>query len=62
MLYRLEDQRFIASYWEEGAGKRGVPRKYYRITQAGATGLEKAVEEWDRFSAIVSSILGGIGQ
>lgn len=59
VLYRLEDENFISSYWEEGTGKRGVPRKYYSLTEAGRQALERAVEEWTMFSAIVNKILRG---
>jgi len=58
VLYRLEDNKFIESYWEEGAGKH-VPRKYYRLTEAGLKEMERASQEWRRFSAFVNSFLGG---
>ncbi|WP_040949607.1 PadR family transcriptional regulator [Gorillibacterium massiliense] len=35
VLYRLEDAGNIRSYWEQEGVKRGVPRKYYRITEEG---------------------------
>ena len=35
VLYRLEDAGIIRSYWEQEESKRGVPRKYYRITEEG---------------------------
>src|SRR5262245_44843183 len=33
VLYRLERSRFVAVRWETPA--RGVPRKYYRLTDSG---------------------------
>ncbi|MCL6460059.1 MAG: PadR family transcriptional regulator, partial [Gorillibacterium sp.] len=32
VLYRLEDAGYIMNYWEPESEKRGVRRKYYRIT------------------------------
>lgn len=61
ILYRLEDSKFIASYWQEGQGKR-VPRKYYRLTGSGEAELNRAAQEWRRFSAIVNIFLGEEGQ
>ena len=43
-LKRLETGKFIKSYW--GDESQGGRRKYYKITQAGQTAYEKAVEEW----------------
>ncbi|MGA2141115.1 MAG: helix-turn-helix transcriptional regulator [Brevinematales bacterium] len=47
VLYRLEDNAFISSLWEEGdknMEKRPVPRKYYKITPDGIIELEKLVK------------------
>lgn len=35
ILYRLEDQQVIESYWETDDSKRGKPRKYYKLTKYG---------------------------
>lgn len=53
VLYRLEDSSFIESYWEQGNEKRGVPRKYYKITRKGLKEFEKMVNE---FSLLVSAV------
>lgn len=45
ILYRLEDNHFIESYWEKDSEKRGVPRKYYRIKEQGLEELEKMKQE-----------------
>ncbi|MCH4886328.1 helix-turn-helix transcriptional regulator [Acidaminobacter sp. JC074] len=35
ILYRLEDQGLIESYWKAGDQQRAKPRKYYKITPEG---------------------------
>lgn len=35
ILYRLEDNNLIESYWSESSDTRGKQRKYYRITKQG---------------------------
>ena len=55
VLYRLEDAGLVASRWE--TVERGVPRKYYRITDAGASRLEAWANEWRAFVAAVSRVL-----
>ncbi len=47
VLYRLEDDGFITSLWEEpdrgGIEKRPVPRKYYQITKEGTAELARLI-------------------
>jgi PadR family transcriptional regulator PadR len=38
--------------------ERGVPRKYYRSTEAGRAELERLVAEWEKFTAGVDAVLG----
>ena len=57
VLYRLEDGKFIESYWEQGSEKRSVPRKFYRITSAGSTELSKMINDWRTFTRSVDSII-----
>lgn len=45
ILYRLEDQKWIESYWETQSG-RGKPRKYYRITESGKQRFEDMLEDY----------------
>ncbi len=59
ILYRLEDEGLIESYWEHGLDKRGVPRKYYRVTVRGLRGLDDMLTEWKIFNDSVNSILWG---
>jgi PadR family transcriptional regulator PadR len=56
VLYRLENDGFVESRWE--TLERGVPRKYYRLTQAGTGELEALTQEWQAFSAAVNRLLG----
>lgn len=57
ILYRLEDSKLIQNYWEGEKEKRGVPRKYYRITDEGKLRLSDMKEEWQYFISGVNSIL-----
>jgi PadR family transcriptional regulator PadR len=56
-LHRLERQRLLSSSWTETqAGRR---RKYYRLTRAGQRELAARRDEWTRFAAGVSGVIGG---
>lgn len=55
VLYRLEEAGFVAPRWE--TQERGVPRKYYRITEAGKEELARLEAEWREFAAAVDAIL-----
>ncbi len=55
VLYRLENASFIEPRWE--TLERGVPRKYYRLTQAGAEQLETLVSDWRSFTGAVDRLL-----
>ncbi|MDF2891849.1 MAG: DNA-binding protein [Clostridia bacterium] len=57
ILYRLEDSKLIESYWESGTEKRGVPRKYYRITSDGISQLGDMQREWDIMVQSINSVL-----
>jgi PadR family transcriptional regulator PadR len=57
VLYRLEDQGLIEPEWTQPP--RGVPRKYYRLTAAGAARLRELRSEWDAFTGAVQSLLDG---
>lgn len=58
ILYRLEDNKLIESYWESGSEKRSVPRKYYRLTTDGQSQLQDMQREWQVMVASINSILG----
>lgn len=57
VLYRLEGAGLIEARWE--TQERGVPRKYYRLTQAGAARLDELIQEWRDFTNAVGHILEG---
>ncbi|MEO8504399.1 MAG: PadR family transcriptional regulator [Acidobacteriota bacterium] len=55
-LHRLEHQGWIGAKWADtDAGRRA---KYYSLTRAGRTQLEKETEQWLRLSGAVTSLLG----
>jgi PadR family transcriptional regulator PadR len=55
VLYRLEDAGFIKARWE--TVERGVPRKYYELTETGTEQLQLLVKEWHEFAAAVKRLL-----
>ncbi len=55
VLYRLEREGYVAPRWE--TLDRGVPRKYYRLTEAGAAELEQLVSDWEQFIGTVRRLL-----
>jgi PadR family transcriptional regulator PadR len=55
VLYRLERAAFVTVRWE--TPDRGVPRKYYRLTDAGRDELERLTHEWTTFAKAMSKLL-----
>ena len=55
VLYRLERAGFVAIRWE--TPERGVPRKYYRLTDAGREELARLTEEWTSFARTMAKLL-----
>jgi PadR family transcriptional regulator PadR len=55
VLYRLERAGFVAVRWE--TPQRGVPRKYYRLTEAGQTELARLTHEWNTFANAMAQLL-----
>lgn len=55
VLYRLENAGLMTPEWE--TLERGVPRKYYRITEAGSARLQELIREWQGFTAAVNRLL-----
>ena len=55
VLYRLERGGFVDVRWETPA--RGVPRKYYRLTESGRTELAWLTHEWTSFADAMSKLL-----
>jgi PadR family transcriptional regulator PadR len=56
VLYRLERAGFVAVRWE--TPERGVPRKYYRLTEAGREELGQLKAEWNAFASSMAKLLG----
>jgi PadR family transcriptional regulator PadR len=59
VLYRLERGGFVEVRWETPA--RGVPRKYYRLTDAGRRELSDLTREWTTFAEAMNRLLGQKG-
>jgi PadR family transcriptional regulator, regulatory protein PadR len=55
VLYRLERGGFVAVRWE--TPERGVPRKYYRLTEAGRDELNRLTHEWTTFAKAMHRLL-----
>jgi PadR family transcriptional regulator, regulatory protein PadR len=57
VFYRLEKEGYVEPTWRPR--ERGVPRKYYRLTEAGAKAVEELVAQWQEFTATVDRLLDG---
>jgi len=55
VLYRLERAGFVAVRWE--TPERGVPRKYYRLTDTGREELTRLTHEWTMFAKAMADLL-----
>src|SRR5262245_29410985 len=56
VLYRLEAAGYVTVRWE--TPQRGVPRKYYRLTQTGRAELERMTREWTAFADAMTRLIG----
>jgi PadR family transcriptional regulator PadR len=56
LLRRLEEQGLLESDWQIIDDKR--PRRYYRLSQIGATVFASLTAEWQNQVAILNRILG----
>jgi len=54
-LHRLEQQGWIQSEWHET--ETGREAKFYSLTRAGATQLEKELSQWERLSNAVGLVI-----
>ena len=58
-LHRLQRQKLLKAYWVEAdTSEGGRRRKYYKLTPKGKAALKSKREEWARFAAGVSGVLG----
>lgn len=55
VLYRLERAGTVDVRWE--TLKRGVPRKYYRLTDTGRAELAQLTHEWTTFAEAMARLL-----
>jgi PadR family transcriptional regulator PadR len=55
VLYRLERGGFVTVRWE--TPERGVPRKYYRLTDSGRRELDRLRHEWTTFAGAMTRLL-----
>ena len=55
VLYRLERAGFVDVRWE--TPERGVPRKYYRLTDEGREELARLTHEWTTFAKAMGRLL-----
>ena len=54
-LHRLEKAGWVNGTW--GEAPTGVPRRYYHITIKGEKVLKERLQEWERFSSAVNSVM-----
>ena len=59
ILYRLEDQKIIESYWETVDNRSKKPRKYYKLTKSGKKYFMEMLDVYEEVTSGVKSILGG---
>lgn len=59
VLYRLERAGFVSVRWE--TPQRGVPRKYYQLTDTGRAELVRLTREWTSFAGSMSKLLSAKG-
>lgn len=55
VLYRLERAGYVAVRWE--TPERGVPRKYYQLTDEGRDELRRLRDEWTTFAKAMTRLL-----
>ena len=56
LMRRMQNEDLVTTYLQESAS--GPPRKYYKLTKAGAVALKAQRAEWDAFEIAVAKILG----
>ena len=56
VLYRLERAGLVSVRWE--TPERGVPRKYYQLTETGTGELARLTYEWTAFARAMAKLLG----
>ena len=54
-LHRLEQQGWIKAHWRET--ETGRQAKFYSLTRAGRTQMEKELAQWDRLSTAINLVV-----
>jgi PadR family transcriptional regulator PadR len=57
-LYRLEDRRWIVSFW--GTSENNRKAKYYRLTKAGRQQLTVQTSRWERLVRGIGRVLNPV--
>src|SRR5687768_8334240 len=58
-LYRLEAAGLVRGTWEDAKStRRGPRRRMYRLTPKGRRRFDQARDEFQRFTSVISQILG----
>jgi len=55
LLSRLRRDELVTTFWQES--ESGPPRRYYRLTHAGASALHAFTQDWVRFRDAVDNLL-----
>jgi PadR family transcriptional regulator, regulatory protein PadR len=55
LLTRLRRDELVSTFWRES--EAGPPRRYYRLTDAGARALADFTADWARFRDAVDTLL-----
>jgi len=55
-LHRLEDRRWVSSYW--GASENNRKAKYYRLTATGRRQLVRETNRWRQMSRAIGLVMG----
>ena len=54
LLHRLQKEGYLVAEWQES--EAGPPRKYYRLTEAGAHVLQAMTTDWERLASAVTAL------
>ncbi|MEY4708342.1 MAG: hypothetical protein RJB58_2065 [Pseudomonadota bacterium] len=58
LMRRMQNDGLVTTYLQESGS--GPPRKYYKLTKAGATALKAQISDWVAFEIAVRKILGEV--
>jgi PadR family transcriptional regulator PadR len=57
-MRRMQNDGLVSTYLQESGS--GPPRKYYKLTKAGAAALKAQITDWLAFEIAVRKILGDL--